>query len=90
MATEMARYAFYGMIIGAVVFSILFGYYYFGAIRMTDQEKADLNNAYAQNCTKCLERENISCTVDTLQYSSFGAICDLKYVSRNCTSCKKI
>jgi len=91
MATEMARYAFYGMIIGAVLFSVLFGWYYFSAARMTEQEKADLNYAYAQNCSKCLVKENVSCSPMNLQYSSYGAICGSKYVPKNCTPvCKHI
>jgi uncharacterized membrane protein YukC len=90
MASELARWAFVGMIIGTILFSILFGYYYFTATRMTDDEKSEINNAYAVNCTKCLVKENVSCTVETLEYTSWGTICNTDYIPRNCTQCKRI
>lgn len=90
MATEMARYAFYGMIIGAVFFGFVISWMYVTSPRYTDEQKAEMNNAYAVNCSKCLEKENISCTPKELIYSQWGAICNAKYVSKNCTSCKQV
>jgi hypothetical protein len=87
----MARWAAIGMVTGGILFSILFGYYYFTATRMTDSEKAEKNSAYAENCTKCLEKEHINCTVENLSFSQWGAICENKYISRNCSgTCRRI
>lgn len=90
MATEMARWALVGMILAVIVFSIAIGWLYFSAPRYSQEEKEQINNAYAANCSKCLEKENVSCKPDKLKYSPWGAICDDKYVPRNCTQCKQI
>lgn len=90
MATELGKWAIIGMIIGLIFFSILFGYYYMTATRLTEGEKAEINNAYAVNCTKCLQEYNVSCTTDTLEYTSWGTICNFSYIPRNCTMCKRI
>ncbi len=90
MATEVARFTMWGMAIGVVVFGILFGYVWFTAPHYTDEQKIEVNAGFAPNCTACLVKENTSCTADTLTYSSFGVICDLKYV-KNCTAvCRRV
>jgi hypothetical protein len=85
MATEMAQYTLWGMAIGVVVFGILFGYVYFTTPTYTDAQKLELNEMYAYNCTKCLVKENTTCTAATIEYTQWGTVCDLKYI-RNCTA----
>jgi hypothetical protein len=90
MANEMAKWSFIGMIIGVIVFSILLGYVFFSAPSYTPEEKEQINNAYAANCSKCLVQENISCTPDELEYTHWGPICKRDYISKNCTQCRRV
>jgi hypothetical protein len=91
MATESARWAVYGALIGVIFFGILIGWTFLSAPQYTAEQKVEINHNFAINCTKCLEKENVPCTAEQLEYSHWGAICGVNYTPKNCTPlCKKI
>lgn len=91
MATESARWAIYGALLGVVFFGGLIGWTFLSAPHYTAEQKVELNHDLSINCTKCLGKENVSCTAEDLEHSLWGAICGSKYIPRNCTPmCRQV
>jgi uncharacterized protein YpmB len=91
MDREMRKGMLIGAIIGVIFFGIIVsGAAYFMFFSTTPEQKAEINEMNAVNCTKCMADHNINCTAETVQYSPWGAVCENKYVNKNCTTCRRV
>jgi uncharacterized membrane protein len=91
MDREMQKWALIGAMLGiiVVVFGLMFMAYTL-FFSHTPEQKAEQNAMNAVNCTKCMAERHINCTAETVQYSPWGAVCESKYVDKNCTTCVRV